>query len=81
MQTLAGLLETVKAAGYRCLSHTKLPMSAWNNYLDPIEVNLARFHGELGESLAYQDLTMEVAIHRQYLGSYGYVMCSLQRDD
>ena len=80
MQTLAGLLETVQAAGYRCLSHTPLPMSAWNNYLDPIEVNLVRYRDELGESAAWQDLSREVAIHRQYLGSYGYVICCLQKD-
>lgn len=78
MQTLAGLLETVRAAGYRCLSHTLLPMGAWNNYLDPIERNLARHSAELGESTAYQDLTRELAMHRQYLGSYGYVICCLQ---
>jgi hypothetical protein len=78
MQTLTGLLETVRAAGYRCLSHTLLPMRAWNNYLDPIEVNLARHHAELGERAAYQDLTRELAMHRQYLGSYGYVICCLQ---
>ncbi len=80
MQTLAGLLETIQAAGYRCLSHTLLPMSAWNNYLDPIEVNLVRYRDELGESAAWQDLSREVAIHRQYLGSYGYVICCLQKD-
>ena len=73
-----GLLETVRAAGYRCLSHTLLPMGAWNNYLDPIERNLARHSAELGESAAYQDLTRELAMHRQYLGSYGYVICCLQ---
>ena len=78
MQTLAGLLETVQAAGYRCLSHTLLPMEAWNNYLDPIERNLARHRAELGESAAYQDLARELAMHRQYLGSYGYVICCLQ---
>ncbi len=80
MQTLAGLLETIQAAGYRCLSHTPLPMSAWNNYLDPIEVNLVRYRDELGECAAWQDLSREVAIHRQYLGSYGYVICCLQKD-
>ena len=26
------------------------------------------------------DLSREVAIHRQYLGSYGYVICCLQKD-
>ncbi|MBL0596286.1 MerR family transcriptional regulator [Aeromonas jandaei] len=78
MQTLAGLLETIQAAGYRCLSHTPLPMSAWSNYLDPIERNLARYRDELGESPAWQDLSREIAIHRQYLGSYGYVICCLQ---
>jgi len=78
MQTLSGLLETVRAVGYRCLSHTPLPMGAWHNYLDPIERNLARHGAELGESAAYQDLTRELAMHRQYLGSYGYVICCLQ---
>lgn len=78
MQTLAGLLETIQAAGYRCLSHTPLPMSAWHNYLDPIERNLARHRAELEDSPAWQDLTRELAIHRQHLGSYGYVICCLQ---
>ncbi len=78
MQTLTGLLETVQAAGYRCLSHTLLPTAAWHNYLDPVEANLARHRGELGESAAYQDLSRELAMHRQYLGSYGYVICCLQ---
>lgn len=78
MQTLAGLLETVQAAGYRCLWHTQLPQKAWHNYLDPIERNLARYRDELGDSPAWQDLSREVAIHRQYLGSYGYVICCLQ---
>ncbi|WP_071913017.1 MerR family transcriptional regulator [Aeromonas sp. SCS5] len=78
MQTLAGLLKTVQEAGYRCLSHTQLPQKAWHNYLDPIERNLARYRDELGESPAWQDLSREIAIHRQYLGSYGYVICCLQ---
>ncbi|MFQ2191059.1 MerR family transcriptional regulator [Aeromonas jandaei] len=78
MQTLAGLLETIQAAGYRCLSHTQLPQKAWHNYLNPIEANLARYRDELGESPAWQDLSREIAIHRQYLGSYGYVICCLQ---
>lgn len=78
MQTLSGLLETIQAAGYRCLSHTQLPQKAWHNYLDPIERNLARYRDELGESPAWQDLSREVAIHRQYLGCYGYVICCLQ---
>ncbi len=78
MQTLAGLLKTVQEAGYRCLSHTPLPQRAWHNYLDPIERNLVRHRAELGDSPAWQDLSREVAIHRQYLGSYGYVICCLQ---
>lgn len=78
MQTLAGLLKTVQEAGYRCLWHTQLPQRAWHNYLDPIERNLARHRAELGDSPAWQDLSREVAIHRQYLGSYGYVICCLQ---
>ena len=78
MQTLAGLLKTVKEAGYRCLWHTPLPQRAWDNYLDPIERNLARHSAELGDSPAWQDLSREVAIHRQHLGSYGYVICCLQ---
>ena len=47
MQTLAGLLKTVQEAGYRCLSHTPLPMSAWNNYLDPSSA-IWRVIAELG---------------------------------
>ncbi len=78
MQTLAGLLKAVQEAGYRCLWHTELPQRAWHNYLDPIERNLARHSAELGDSPAWQDLSREVAIHRQYLGSYGYVICCLQ---
>lgn len=78
MQTLAGLLKTVQEAGYRCLWHTQLPQRAWHNYLDPIERNLARHRAELGDSPAWQDLSREVAIHRQYLGCYGYVICCLQ---
>lgn len=78
IQSLPALLETVRAAGYRCLSHTLLPMVAWHNYLNPIEMNLARYQAELGESAAYKDLARELAIHRQYLGSYGYVICCLQ---
>lgn len=39
-----------------------------------------RYRDELGESAAWQDLNREVAIHRQYLGSYGYVICCLQKD-
>lgn len=78
MQTLAGLLKTVQEAGYRCLSHTPLPQRAWHNYLDPIERNLARHSAALGDSPAWQDLSREVAMHRQYLGSYGYVICCLQ---
>ena len=78
MQSLASLLETIRARGYECLSHTLLPERAWHNYLDPIERNLARLEGELGDSAAFRDLTQELAIHRQYLGHYGYVMCCLR---
>ena len=78
MQSLASLLEAIRARGYEFLSHTLLPERAWHNYLDPIERNLARLEGELGDSAALRDLTQELAIHRQYLGHYGYVMCCLR---
>lgn len=78
MQTLAGLLGTIGAAGYECLSHTLLPARGWHNYLDPIERNLARHEAELGNGAAFGDLRRELAIHRLYLGHYGYVMCCLK---
>ncbi|MNH03094.1 hypothetical protein D3C79_623460 [compost metagenome] len=78
MQTLDALLATIRARGYECLSHSLLPERAWRNYLDPIERNLARLEGELGDSAAFRDLTLELIIHRQYLGHYGYVMCCLR---
>ena len=78
MQTLDGLLEAIEARGYECPSHTLLPERAWHNYLEPMARNLARLEGELGESAAFRDLTQELAVHRQYLGHYGYVMCCLR---
>lgn len=81
MDSAANRCRMMARAGYRVVKHFTLGDRAWANYLDPLAANAARLAARLGDAPALADIKKELALHRRYLGQYGYHMFVLQRED
>ena len=80
MTNEAGVLNQIKAAGYRAVQTRRLSDAAWEAYYTPLDARISQL--EPGETEAMRavltEARAEAALWRRHRTAFGYLLCVVQ---
>ncbi len=74
MKTVNENLEIIKNQGFETINHFTLPVSAWENYYNPLKLNLSKIAEKYGKEAdkVIEEQYFEMGLYNKYSNEYGY---------